>query len=105
MNSRQIFVLALIIFAVSATFTNTTDFWKEKLETATMHYECYSDINLLIQVTKKLIGTIQKEQQECTTVYLQLMGIVLLFLLQEYPSSFGFKEDQEVVLSSAHSPN
>jgi hypothetical protein len=42
MNSYQVLILVLAIFTVSATFTNTTNFWKEKLGTDAMHYECYS---------------------------------------------------------------
>ena len=44
MNLYQILSLSVVVLVVSCGWTNTTQFWKDKLKTDMMHYQCYSGI-------------------------------------------------------------
>jgi hypothetical protein len=84
MKTYQLFLLALAIVISHSTFTNTTEFWKSKLNVTSMHYECYSGKNLFIQAIKKLTGIIPKGSQVCITACMEQQDIQLLKLMQEF---------------------
>lgn len=106
MNLYLSLVLLLLVSSASSTFVNTTDFWKKKLNLATdMSYECYSGMQLLMQVMKKSTGTTLKDSPECITAYLPHIHTVLLYLTNEFHSLSGSKEGQEQAHSSEPSPS
>jgi hypothetical protein len=104
MNLYQILGLGLLLVSISATFTNTTDFWKDTLKVQEMHYQCYSGINIITQDTKRSTGTTPRANPPCTTACSVPTSMDLPSKIPKYPSSSGCKEDQDPAHNSAHSP-
>jgi len=76
MKINQVILLALLYVCALTTFTNTTEFWKSKLQITDIHYQCYSGIVYLIQVMKILIGFTLLELRPHIIVCFLLMGKV-----------------------------
>lgn len=104
MNLYQILGLGLLLVGISATFTNTTDFWKDTLKVQEMHYQCYSGIHIITQDTKRSIGTTPKENQPCTTACSVPISTDPPCKIQKYHSSSGYKEVQDPARNLELSP-
>lgn len=61
-------LLVVLLITCSSAFIakNTTKFWEGKLNT-TLHFTSYSGNPPLTQAIKKLIGTIPRARQACST--------------------------------------
>lgn len=95
MNLYQILGLGLLLVTISATFTNTTDFWKDTLKVDEMHYQCYSGSPIVTQDTKKSIGTTPRASQPCTTACSAPTSTDPQSRTPKYPSFSGSKGDPD----------
>ena len=104
MNLYQILCLAVLLLAVTGTFTNTTDFWKDALKATEIHFQCYSGRSILTQATKRSIGTIPKADQVCTTACTRHKSMDPPRKIPKCLSFYGSKEDPEPALNSLPTP-